>query len=217
MAGRTGAALIDGKRKRKYVYAKSEAEAVRKRDELRRQLQLGIDLTAQPRTVEAWLTEWLRDVKAHDGTRPPTLARYRLAISKHLVPGRGRVKLDRLTPRDVQRFLTGLRGKLSPASIIKVHAVLRVALADPGAAHDYETARALHDPDDGRHLRPGPAGAGSSGCLGHRWGAGRGRDGVTAWLYEWPYSGPGQPGRVLVEPRGLEPLTPALQRQCSAS
>ncbi|MEV4198328.1 tyrosine-type recombinase/integrase [Micromonospora globbae] len=30
----------------------------------------------------------------------------------------------------MQRFLTGLRGKLAPASIIKVHAVLRVALAD---------------------------------------------------------------------------------------
>ncbi|MEU5788520.1 hypothetical protein ABZ754_12410 [Micromonospora purpureochromogenes] len=51
-------------------------------------------------------------------------------MSKHLVPGLGRVRLDRLTPRDVQRFLTGLRGKLAPASIIKVHAVLRVALAD---------------------------------------------------------------------------------------
>lgn len=121
---------VDGKRKRKYVYAKSEAEAVRKRDELRRQLQLGVDLAAPPRTVEAWLMEWLRDVKAHDGTRPSTLVRYRLAVSKHLVPGLGRVKLDRLTPRDVQRFLTGLRGKLAPASIIKVHAVLRVALAD---------------------------------------------------------------------------------------
>ncbi len=68
---------IDGKRKRKYVYAKSEAEAVRKRDELRRQLQLGVDLAAPPRTLEAWLTEWLRDVKAHDGTRPSTLVRYR--------------------------------------------------------------------------------------------------------------------------------------------
>lgn len=30
----------------------------------------------------------------------------------------------------MQRFLTGLRGKLAPASLIKVHAVLRVALAD---------------------------------------------------------------------------------------
>ncbi|WP_170839348.1 hypothetical protein [Micromonospora halophytica] len=112
------------------VYAKSEAEAVRKRDELRHQLQLGVDLTAQPRTVEAWLTEWLQDVKAHDGTRPSTLVRYRLAVTKHPVPGLGRVKLDRLTPREVQRFLTGLRGRLAPASIIKVHAVLRIALAD---------------------------------------------------------------------------------------
>jgi hypothetical protein len=38
-----------------------------------RQLQLGVDLTAQPRTLEAWLTEWLRDVKAYDGTPPSTL------------------------------------------------------------------------------------------------------------------------------------------------
>lgn len=121
---------IDGKRKRKYVYARTEADAVRKRDELRRQLQVGVDLTAPPRTVEAWLLEWLGDVKAHDGTRPSTLVRYRLAITKHLVPGLGRTRLDKLTPRDVQRFLTGLKGKLAPASVIKVHAVLRVALSD---------------------------------------------------------------------------------------
>jgi integrase len=120
----------DGKRKRKYVYARTEADAVRKRDQLRRQLQLGVDLTAPPRTLQAWLLEWLRDVKAHDGTRPSTLVRYRLAITKHLVPGLGRTRLDKLTPRDVQRFLTGLKGKLAPASVIKVHAVLRVALSD---------------------------------------------------------------------------------------
>lgn len=121
---------IDGKRKRKYVYAKTEAGAIGKRDDLRRQLQLGVDLTAPPRTIEAWLLEWLRDVKAHDGTRPSTLARYRLAVTKHLIPGLGRTKLDKLTPREVQRFLTGLKTKLAPASVIKVHAVLRVALSD---------------------------------------------------------------------------------------
>ena len=147
------------------------------RDELRRQLQLGVDLTAQPRTVEAWLTEWLRDVKAHDGTRPSTLVRYRLAVSKHLVPGPGRVKLDRLTPRDVQRFPTGLRGKLAPTSIIKVHAVLRVALADAERMDlvPRNVAKAAKPPALGR--------TGSSGCLGHRSRAGRGGDGVTAWLY----------------------------------
>ena len=54
---------IDGKRRRKYVYARSEQAAVAKRDELRRQLSLGVDLTAPPRTVGQWLEEWLRDVK----------------------------------------------------------------------------------------------------------------------------------------------------------
>jgi hypothetical protein len=107
---------VDGKRKRRYVYAKTEAEAVQKRDELRRQLRLGVDLAAPPRTVEAWLMEWLHEIKAHDGTRPSTLVRYRLAITKHLVPGLGRIKLDKLTPREVQRLLTGLKaGWLLPA------------------------------------------------------------------------------------------------------
>src|SRR4051812_10331286 len=36
-------------------------------------------------------------------------------------------------------------------------------------------------------------------------------------LYRWLYSGQGQKTFVLVEARGLEPLTPALQRRCSAS
>jgi integrase len=121
---------IDGKRKRKYVYAKSESEAVRKRDELRRQLQLGVDLAAPPRTVAAWLDEWLRDVKSHDGTRESTLGRYRQVVRTHLAPGLGRIKLDRLTARDVQRFVNALRGKVAPATVVKVHGVLRAALSD---------------------------------------------------------------------------------------
>jgi integrase len=121
---------IDGKRKRKYVYAKTEAEAIKKRDEMRRHLHLGVDLTASPRTVAAWLGEWLQDLKTHDGTSASTLARYRQVITTHLVPGLGRIKLDRLTPRDVQHFLTGLRGNVAPATVVKVHGVLRVALSD---------------------------------------------------------------------------------------
>src|SRR5258705_5085232 len=89
---------VDGKRKRKYVYAKTEAEAVRKRDDLRRQMQLGVDLTAPPRTVGAWLEEWLRDVKAHDGTRPSTLARYRQGVRTHLVPALRPGKVAQLSP-----------------------------------------------------------------------------------------------------------------------
>ncbi len=116
--------------KRKYVYAKTEAEAVAKWDDLRRRLQLGVDLSAPPRTVAAWLDEWLGDIKAHDGTRPSTLARYRQVIRTHLVRGLGRVKLDRLTPRDVERFRGNLRGGVAPATVVTVHGVLRVASSD---------------------------------------------------------------------------------------
>jgi integrase len=121
---------VGGKRRRKYVYATTEAEAVRKRDELRRQLRLGVDLTAPPRTLAAWLAEWLQDVKAHDDTRPSTLRRYREVVDHHLIPTLGNVMLDKLTARQVQRFLTSLKAKAAPATIVKVHGVLRVALSD---------------------------------------------------------------------------------------
>ncbi len=42
----------------------------------------------------------------------------------------GRIKLDKLTPRDVQRMVAQLRDKMAAASVVKVHGVLRVALAD---------------------------------------------------------------------------------------
>jgi len=121
---------IDGKRRRRVVYGKTEQEAIGKRDDLRRQLQLGVDLGAPPRTLAAWLAEWLNDVKAHDGTRASTQRRYREVFNTHLGPGLGKIRLDRLNARDVQRFLTMLRGRLAPATIIKIHGVLRAALSD---------------------------------------------------------------------------------------
>ena len=40
---------------------------------------------------------------------------------------------------------------------------------------------------------------------------------MRVWLYNWLYSGQGHLVFVLVETRGIEPLTPALQRRCSAN
>ncbi|HCT80131.1 MAG TPA: site-specific integrase [Micromonosporaceae bacterium] len=121
---------IDGKRRRKVGYAPTEAEAIRKRDELRRALQLGVNLAAPPRTVGEWLVEWLGD-KANEGrTKLTTIARYRQVIQVHLIPQLGRKKLDKLSPRDVQHMVTALRDRLSAGSVVKVHAVLRVALGD---------------------------------------------------------------------------------------
>jgi integrase len=104
--------------------------AIAKRDGLRRQLQLGVNLAAQSRTVATWLTEWLTDIKAHDDTRASTLRRYSEVVNTHLIPGTGRTRLDRLTPRDVQRLIGSLRDRVTPATVVKLHGVLSVALSD---------------------------------------------------------------------------------------
>jgi integrase len=121
---------VDGKRRRRPVYGRSETEVRRKLAQLREQANRGVDLTAHPRTLAEWLDEWLTDIKAHDGTRPSTLARYEIAIRCHLVPMLGKIRLDRLTPADVRRLLAERRDQMSPASLVKLHAVLRNALED---------------------------------------------------------------------------------------
>ncbi len=112
------------------MYGRTRAEVREKADSLRQAQRAGVDLSVRPRTVEEWLTEWLRDIKGHDGTRPSTIIRYRDVVQTHLIPGLGRIRLDKLTPRDVHVFLLACRPRLSPGSVVKVHGVLRVALGD---------------------------------------------------------------------------------------
>ena len=121
---------IDGKRRRRTVYGATRAEAVAKLDQLRAERRAGRDLAVQAPTLSQWLDEWLREIKSSDGTRPSTLRRYQEVIRTHLAPGLGRIRVDRLAPRDVQRFLAGRRTTLAPASVVEIHGVRRVALGD---------------------------------------------------------------------------------------
>ena len=121
---------IDGRRRRKAVYARTEREVVAKRDRLRADHAKGVNLAAPPRTVGAWLQEWLVTVKSSDGTGPATRARYEQIVRFHLIPQIGSVKLSTLSPRHVQGLVADLQKTAAPASVIKVHGVLRNALAD---------------------------------------------------------------------------------------
>ena len=121
---------IDGKRRRPVVTGATRAEVVVKLRQLRNAQDKGVDIAAPPRTLAAWLDEWMTDMKALDGTRPSTLDRYRIAIDSHIKPGLGRVRLDRLSPRDVQTFLASRSELVAPATVVKIHAVLRSALSD---------------------------------------------------------------------------------------
>jgi integrase len=121
---------IDGKRRRRRVYGRTQREAREKLAELRRAAERGQNLAAKRRTLAEWLGHWLTEIKAHDGTRPSTLRRYREVVTNHLVPVLGKVRLDKLAPGDVERLLAARRNQVSPATLVKIHAVLRAALAD---------------------------------------------------------------------------------------
>ncbi|MDX6299980.1 MAG: hypothetical protein QOF53_1194, partial [Nocardioidaceae bacterium] len=108
----------------------TRAEVVVKLRQLRNAQDKGVDMAAPPRTLAAWLDEWMTDTKALDGTRPSTLDRYRIAINSHIKPGLGRIRLDKLSPRDVQSFLSSRAELVAPATVVKIHAVLRSALSD---------------------------------------------------------------------------------------
>lgn len=121
---------VDGKRLRKQSYARTQREALGKLTDLRRASERGQNLAAAPQSVAEWLAHWLTEIKAHDGTRPSTLRRYREVVDGHLVPVLGKVRLDKLAPLDVERLLSARRHRVAPATLVKIHAVLRVALAD---------------------------------------------------------------------------------------
>jgi len=121
---------VGGRRRRKTVYANTEREVLIKRDQVRNQLVKGVNFTEAPRTIEDWMNEWLTTVKAGDGTSASTLERYDQIVRVHIIPALGRIKLTALTPRDVQLMVGQLRQTAAPASVIKIHGVLRNALGD---------------------------------------------------------------------------------------
>ncbi|WP_018349166.1 site-specific integrase [Longispora albida] len=119
---------VAGKRQRAVGYGATQEEAIEERDRIRDQKKAGLDLTKKPKTVADWLDEWLL-IKAEEERSPSTLDRYRSVVDVHLRPGLGSVRLDKLTAKRIRQFLAGYKGKRSPATILKIHAVLRAALS----------------------------------------------------------------------------------------
>lgn len=127
---------IDGKPDEKWFYGATRAEVVDAKRKFERELDDHRPVASGRLTVGRYLTEWIEELRGR--VKPLTWVSYELHVRRYLVPGIGRGKLAELQPRDVRRFLDGLlevksekTGRnLSPASVQRVHATLRRALAD---------------------------------------------------------------------------------------
>lgn len=81
-------------------------------------------------TVALWLDHWLEHIAAPN-LRPTSLAAYRTAVRKHLVPGVGKHRLDRLEPEHLERLYRQLvKDGAKPATAHQVHRTVRTALGE---------------------------------------------------------------------------------------
>ena len=120
---------VDGRRRRKFAYARTQSEAVRQLKKLAGRAVDGHLLTTSTPTVASFLDEWFQTNR--DTWRPSTRRSYRGAIDLYLAPAFGPIRLEQLTPQAVQRWLVqhktdhGARRRITLA-----HAALRSALSE---------------------------------------------------------------------------------------
>ena len=105
-----------------------------------------ISATSSP-TVAEWLEHWLTTI-APRRVRQRTLESYEPAVRRHLVPGMGRHRLDRLRPEHLDQLYTALLDAgYSPASVLRHHRILSRALTVAvQRGHEPRNVAALVDP-----------------------------------------------------------------------
>lgn len=117
-----------GKQKRKAFYGRTREEVSEKLTAALRNHQLGLPVANDRITFGQFLDKWLED-SVKPGVRPRTYVSYEQLIRVHVAPTLGKIKLAKLTPGDTQSLMNRkLKDGLAPASVRKMHAVIRRAL-----------------------------------------------------------------------------------------
>ncbi|HLI06628.1 MAG TPA: tyrosine-type recombinase/integrase [Ktedonobacteraceae bacterium] len=118
--------LPDGTRK--VFYGKKQSEVIAKLDAAANDLRRGMLTIGSHTTVQEYLENWLE--KVHKPTiRLSTYLNYSKLVKNYLVPGLGKIKLQKLTPQQVQSFYSQkLSDGLTAKTVNNIHGVLHVAL-----------------------------------------------------------------------------------------
>lgn len=119
--------VIDGKRRRKYVYGRTQKEARIKLTQALREKADGTIVVASM-TTAAWLDHWLDHIAART-LRPQTLRGYRSKIDQYIKPNLGTIRLPDLRPEHIRAMHNSMRTDgLAEASVRQAHAILKRAL-----------------------------------------------------------------------------------------
>ncbi len=126
--GRYAAAtsLPDGGRR--WVYARTRAEAAEKLIAVQADAARGMSAPLGRMTLGGYLERYLEEV-AKPKLRPRPYESCVQVVRDHLAPTLGKIPLVKLGPEHVQRYMNSKAGTLSPATVRNHHAILRRALA----------------------------------------------------------------------------------------
>lgn len=121
-----------GRRKRLFVYARTQREVVEKLKSLRGEIDNGITTRLSAETLQAFLRRWLND-QVTPNCAPATVRSYKGVIEKHINgrDGIGYHRLREITPKILLSFQTHLRDNgVGGRTRQLIHAVLHHALRD---------------------------------------------------------------------------------------
>ena len=95
----------DGTPGRKYLRGRNKTEVIRRLREAQRQVAQGV-VADGTMTVGKWLDHWLTTVVDGRVGSDNTRQNYKQIVDVHLKPALGKVRLDKLSPEQVDRFLS---------------------------------------------------------------------------------------------------------------
>ena len=120
--------IINGKRKRKYLYGTTRREVAEKLKTMQHAQASGANLAAERITVKQFLERWLSEIVSRRN-KPRTVDGYTQIVRQHLIPHLGRYQLDQLRPEHVQAMLNTLAAEGRKYNTVRnIRAVLRRAL-----------------------------------------------------------------------------------------
>lgn len=123
--------VIDGRRKRKTLYARTKAEAQVKLAKAVEEKRKG-SLVMKTMTVEAWMTQWLeRKSRPPKPLKPQTMRSYRSKVDRYIVPMIGKRRLTDLRAEHIETMYDRMRDDgLAEATVRQTHAILLGAMKD---------------------------------------------------------------------------------------
>jgi len=116
--------------KYKKVLCKTQPEAKRRRKELLRELEEGIDLQGQAKlTLKSWIVTWM-DIYRKNTIALTTWENNYWQIKTHIIPAIGHILLKNLTTDDIQKLYNNMtKEEYAPATVCKNHQILSMCLS----------------------------------------------------------------------------------------